>query len=137
MAESDIYGPMMIAASRVGSRLFRNQVGLAVHREADGRERKVRTGLATGSADLIGWTPLLILPEHVGRTLAVFTSVEAKPPGWKPPRAWADDDQAKWMAAVRAGGGFAGVARSIEEELEILRGGPGCVNDQLGLAFER
>lgn len=75
------------AASRFGSRLWRNNVGAMY----DENRRLVRYGLANESkqmssvvksGDLIGITPVLILPGHVGMTLGIFTSIEVKKTGW-------------------------------------------------------
>jgi hypothetical protein len=39
----------------------------------------VRYGIANpGGSDLIGYLPVIITAEHVGRTLAVFVAIEAK-----------------------------------------------------------
>ncbi len=59
MTENDIMHAVQLEASKLGARLFRNNVGLFT--TLDGR--KVRTGLCTGSSDLIGW--------YKGRFLAV------------------------------------------------------------------
>lgn len=40
--------------------------------------RPLHAGLIKGSSDNIGWTPVLITPEMVGKTVALFTAVENK-----------------------------------------------------------
>ena len=132
-SETDIQGEIMIAASRMGARLLRNQVSLAFasnrHKvlragenyRATGGEallfdhRKVSTGLGKGSPDLIGWTPITITPDMVGKTLAVFTGVEAKRPGQKP-----RPEQQKWIDLIIGQGGISGVATSPEDLEHIL-----------------
>lgn len=84
-------------------RLFRNNTG--VLRDATGRA--VRFGLHPGSGDLIGWRSIVITPEHVGQTLAVFASIEVKSNTGR-----AREDQLTWAAAVAGAGGLAGIARN-------------------------
>jgi len=57
----------------------------------------------------------------VGRTLAVFTSVEAKLPPWHPTPAWERSEQGLWLKAVRAAGGIACVATTPAECAAGLR----------------
>lgn len=60
------------------------------------------------SSDLIGITPMLILPHHVGRTIGVFTAIEAKREGWV---YYENDDhtqhQLKYMTGISQRGGIA------------------------------
>ncbi len=113
MAESSIQAEVRLLASQRGWRLFRNNCGVLPDRNG----RPVRFGLANdsaklnrdiASADLIGIRPVLILPEHVGRTLGVFASVECKHPDWKPT---ASDEryaaQCRWRDLVLSLGGYA------------------------------
>lgn len=109
MRESLIQNRIRIALSELGSRLFRNNVGLA--ETADGR--KIRFGLCKGSSDLIGWTPVVITEEMIGQTLAVFTAVEVKTPKGR-----VSLDQQRFIDAVLDAGGIATVARSAEEAVE-------------------
>jgi hypothetical protein len=92
-------------------RLLRNNVGML----QDITGQRVRFGLAVGSGDLIGWKTVLVTPDMVGCRLAVFTSIEVKSPTG-PVR----PEQKKWIAAVQEAGGFAGVARTVEEARQIL-----------------
>ena len=78
--------------------------------------RPFSTGLPTGFSDLFGWTPTLITPQHVGLQLAVFTAVECKAPKRGP-----SESQGKFLAAVERAGGYAGVARSPDDALQIIR----------------
>jgi len=91
--------------------LFRNNTGTL--KDANGRP--VSFGLCKGSADLIGWTSRTITPEMVGQQVAVFTSIEVKTPTGR-----IRPEQQRWLNAVQAAGGIAGVARSIEEAMDLL-----------------
>lgn len=106
MTETNILRRIRIAASKLGARLFRNNVGVAIY--PDGR--RVRYGLAPGSSDLIGWTPITVTPEHVGQTLAVFTAVEVKGP-----RGQVAAKQQNFVGQVNAAGGLGIIAYSAED----------------------
>lgn len=94
------------------ARLFRNQVGSLPDPRTG---RLVTFGLARGSADLIGWRTVTITPDMVGQQVAVFTSIEVKTPtGRLAPL------QASWLNAVKGSGGFAGIARSVPDALQIV-----------------
>jgi len=97
--ESDLYGPILLALSRAGARVFRNNVGQARY-----KNHVVRYGLAPGSSDLIGWTP-------DGRFLAL--EVKTK-------RGRLTEQQAAFLDAVRAAGGVAACVRSPEEALAAI-----------------
>lgn len=119
------------------SRLFRLNTGRGyvsqlgpkgVHRLKDGSihieaPRPIALGFGLmsgepvkGACDLPGWTEIVITPEMVGRTMPVFTSIEAKATeGGR-----VSPDQKNWMAQVQGAGGIAGVARSPEEALQIV-----------------
>lgn len=112
MPESSIVTDIRIAATRLGARLFRNNCGVA----RDARSgRPVRFGLCPGSHDLIGWTPVTIRPEHVGRTFAVFTGVEVKAG-----RTATTDKQHAFHAAVARAGGISIVARSESDYRDAM-----------------
>lgn len=138
MTETSLYGPLQVAASRIGARLFRNHVGVAKHEDADGTVRVVRTGLCPGSSDLIGWTPVVVTPEMVGRTVAVFTALEGKRPDPAPGArtrrrrrgARLSEGQGGFLRAVEAAGGVAGVFRSVAEGVALLRGGVAGVQQE-------
>ena len=112
MSETPIMQRIRLALSRMGSRMFRNQVG--TYQLIDGRW--LSSGLCTGSSDLIGWTPTMITADMVGRTVAVFTAVEVKAF-----RGRARKEQNHFMDAVVNAGGIAGLARSEADAVDIIR----------------
>ena len=89
-----------------GIRVFRNNVGAI--KAPDGRV--IRYGLATGSADLIGWQTVMITPEMIGQRFARFLSVEVKAPKGR-----LTHEQETWRAAVLRAGGIPIVARSVDD----------------------
>ena len=109
MTEAALLRAIRLEAPKLGCVLMRNNTGMLT----DVRGNKVRFGLAVGSSDLIGWT-------NVNPTVsdATFTAIEVKLPGKKPTR-----EQAAFLAAVKAAGGIAGVAHSLEEFSQIIAGG--------------
>lgn len=125
MSETATKSEIMLAVGRE-SRLFKNPVGngwmgKVIAEKGDtvtlAGARRVAYGLNVGSSDLVGWTSLLITPDHVGRILAIFSAIEVKKPGGRHP---VTDEQEKFLAAVRRAGGFAGIARSPEQARLIL-----------------
>jgi hypothetical protein len=135
-SESNVQRAIWLAMGRV-SRLFRLNTGRGyvsqlgpkgVHRLKDGSihieaPRPIALGFGLmsgepvkGACDLPGWTEIVITPEMVGRTVPVFTSIEAKATeGGR-----VSPDQKNWMNQVQGAGGIAGVARSPEEALQIV-----------------
>ena len=105
MTETALLQRLLIRASELGWRLFRNQVGK--YQLADGRW--ISSGLV-GSSDLIGWMPHRITPADVGRTFAVFVAVEAKVG-----RRALTEAQVNFLRAVRDAGGLALTARSVDD----------------------
>ena len=125
-SEAAIQADIRLAAAKRGDLvLWRNNNGaqLIYPEDKDGNPqyhlepRMVRWGLGNDSskqnkrmksADLIGILRHKVRHEDVGRTLAVFTSVEVKKPGWKHSDASERDRaQAAWAATVAAMGGVA------------------------------
>lgn len=92
-------------------RLFRNQVG--TYKLPDGRW--ITSGLAKGSADLIGWQTVEITPDMVGMKLAVFLSVEVKSGSGK-----IRPEQENWKAQVEKAGGIAAICRTVIEAKKAL-----------------
>ena len=120
MRERDIKAAILREfGSWPGLRLFNNPVGEAwMGRSAfqpSGEvviqhPRKVRFGLAPGSADLIGFYTLVITPEMVGRCMAQFLAVETKGP-----RGRTTLEQANFLRVVNQSGGMAILARGVED----------------------
>jgi hypothetical protein len=93
-------------------RLWRNNVGAL----RDERGRLVTYGLCKGSSDLIGLRQVLIGPEHLGQTLAVFSAIEVKAPKGR-----LREEQRSFLELVERFGGYSGVATSLEEAARVLR----------------
>lgn len=120
---------LLAIGSLPSTRLFRNNVGLGWVGEAtrmpEGKvlirnARPLHAGLVKGSGDLIGWTTRLITARDVGKRVAIFTALESKDGTGRP-----DTDQAKFIAAVVAAGGIAGVVRCEEDAQALLDAAPG------------
>jgi hypothetical protein len=110
-SEAYIQQQTRLALARAGSVMHRNNVGQYTDQKTG---RPIRYGLCVGSSDLIGWTPVTITLDMVGRTLAVFTAVEVKTPNGRP-----TEPQLNFIAQVTKAGGFAGIARSPGEAVAI------------------
>lgn len=100
MKESDIQRLIMLALSEAGCLIFRNNVGTLKNSAGI----PIKFGLCVGSSDLIGLTP-------TGK----FLAVEIKTSTGK-----ATPEQLRFIEAVRARGGIAGIARSPAEALALL-----------------
>lgn len=117
----------MLAASRAGSTVFRQNVGTGwtgdSFRSPKGvfieNPRPLHAGLCKGSSDLIGWTPVTITEDMVGSTVAVFTALEIKGPSGK-----LTSEQAHFLAQVHRAGGIAEVVRDPDKVPEIIRRRP-------------
>lgn len=129
-AETPLMRELQIEASRLGARLFRQNSGMAwigkARRIARAMSVPVKPGDVviqaarpfhagiTGMSDLGGWVPVVVTPEMVGSTVAVYAQVEVKDGARTTP------EQLKWIAAVAKAGGLAGVARNISDLRSIL-----------------
>lgn len=125
MLEADFMRRCMKRATDLGARLFRVNVGVAwtgdVSKNRDGsitirNPRPFKSGVP-GMSDLIGWAPVVVTPDMVGKTVAVYLAVETKSA-----RGRASDEQKSFIAAVHNAGGRAGVARTDEDLSSILCG---------------
>lgn len=123
---------IMLGVSKLGKKIFRNNVGKCwigrstvikkrttmalepgdvVVRQA----RRFNAGLCKGSSDLIGWEKIIITEEMVGQSIARFIALEVKG------SAGAEtEDQSLFLSAVRADGGVGAVVRSLEDALDSL-----------------
>jgi hypothetical protein len=111
MTETNLMKSIMAAISKPGTRVFRNNCG--AYKDATGRF--IRYGVANpGGADLIGWRSITITPDMVGKPVAVFTAVEVKGPKTR-----ISPEQQNFIDRVRSAGGLAGIARSVEDAMQI------------------
>ena len=129
MIEKDVERTLILHASQCGATVFKNEVGAAWQGEIIKSGtiipqkiilkncRRVTYGLCTGSSDLIGWTPITITPEMVGKKLAVFTAIEVKLD--KQGKYKATKEQKQFINVVRNNGGYAGVA-DCKKDLEDI-----------------
>ena len=113
--EAAVSVQVRLEASRLGLRLWRNNVGAGYMQDGS----FLRWGLANDSAavnarlksaDLIGIRPVLITPQMVGAVLGQFVSREVKASNWR----WRGTDreqaQMAWAELVNSLGGDAAFA---------------------------
>jgi hypothetical protein len=126
--EGTVLATVLIEATQKGWRLFRNSVGLAwAGRAAQGKNaegarvaileapRRIAYGLAVGSSDLVGWRPVVITPDMVGKTIAQFVSVECKTKAYGK----TTPEQDTWMDNVAQAGGAAFLAREESDGVRL------------------
>jgi hypothetical protein len=114
VSEAAIQQQIRLALSRAGVVAFRNNIGAYMDPKTG---RPVQYGVCNpGGSDLIGWTPVKITPDMVGKTVAVFTAVEVKTPTGKP-----TEHQLNFITQVLRAGGFAGIARSPGDAVAITQ----------------
>ena len=127
MRESSVQADIMRRLCVGAVRLFRNNIGTfwtgKPVRHPDGSvtlhgARVVVCGLTPGSSDLVGWRSVVVTPEMVGTTVAVFVSLEIKSATGR-----LSPEQANWLRVVSEAGGLAGVARSVEDAERVLTPG--------------
>lgn len=99
MKEADVLKRVMIEASKLGFRVFRNHTGGIYAKDGTFH----RFGLCVGGSDLIGWTPC-------GR----FAALEVKRPGGR-----TSAEQINFIEQVRKSGGF-GVIIDNEKNLKEM-----------------
>lgn len=130
--ETAVQNSGLIAASKQGAKLFRNQVGAGwvcppnrtKKYTKNGKRyvlledpRWMEYGFPTGSGDVQGLLPVVITADMVGRTFARYVNAEAKTEDGKPGKG-----QREWHDFIWANGGLSGFYRSDEDMLRILRG---------------
>lgn len=108
---------IMLALSEAGCTVWRNEtagawVGKVIHKAGDqvtlSGARMMPFGLCVGSSDIIGITPS-------GKFLAIEVKTKSK-------SSKASDEQLLFKTAVLNSGGVAGIARSPEDALNIIKG---------------
>ena len=129
--ESTVIANVRILTSKIGWRLFRNSVGMAWQGRITEDQniidpksqrpvyvieltdaRRVNYGLVKGSSDLIGWRPLVITADMVGKTIAQFVAVDCKTKAYKK----VTEEQENWLNQVQKSGGYAALAREKKNE---------------------
>lgn len=78
--------------------------------------RRFNTGLPAGFSDLLCIVPVTITPDMVGKTIAVPGFIEVKSPTGK-----LRPEQFNFLDRMKQLGARAGVARSPEDAIQILR----------------
>jgi hypothetical protein len=132
MTETTLLHRLLLAFTRTGTRVFRNQVGMGwqgkvfhitTHMSvqvAPGdvvikHARPLRSGLCPGSSDCIGWKTVEITPQLVGQRIAAFVAVEVKTD-----RGRLSEEQQNFLRAVRDAGGIAIEARNVNDAVTDL-----------------
>lgn len=121
MSESAVLRLLLLHASELGARLFRNPRGVERIAQKDCRScqrfgRVLTYGLHNGAPDLVGWMPHIVTAEDVGRTLAVFVGIEAK----RESGGTVSEDQRRFLFALEQAGAIQGVCRSVADLAEVL-----------------
>ena len=124
MSEGDLSKLIQLEALKYKCKLMRNNAGSMT----DKTGRVVRYGLGNvskklwdnwKSSDLIGYTQVVITPDMVGRTVAVFTAVEVKLPS--SPKDVRYKAQEKFIQQVQADGGIGSIIKSVDELKEMFK----------------
>ena len=111
--ETKLQRQIMLALSAMGCTVWRNEtagawVGKTIHKDGKtvtlANARLVRFGLCVGSSDLIGITKR-----------GLFFAIEVKTSKGK-----ATKEQINFINHVLAQGGLAGIARSVDDAIEII-----------------
>ena len=114
--ETKLQNRILLALSDEGCTVWRNEtagvwLGKVIHKASDQvtltNARMFTAGLCVGSSDIIGIAP-------GGRFLAIEVKTETGRP---------TQGQRRFIEAVRRAGGIAGIARSVEDALELIRRG--------------
>ena len=127
MSEQKIIKQLLIKASQLGHRLFRNNTakGWAGRAKKFTRHQVVNVepgdvivkrgfpieaGLIKGSSDLIGWTNVKITQDMIGKTLPVFTAPEVKYGSTRVTK-----DQEIFIDNINKNNGLAFIVRDVED----------------------
>lgn len=113
-SEAKIQRDIQLTMAESGVLIFRNNCGQ--YRAESGAV--VRFGIGNpGGSDLIGITRVTITHDMVGQTIGVFTAIEVKTDRGRP-----TENQIKFIETIRKMGGYAGVARSSDDAVKIIKG---------------
>lgn len=121
MSERKLTDEILLAASKVGARLFRQNTGVGwvgkIIKKTSStitleHPRPLHAGLCVGSSDIIGILPRVITQEDVGKTVGVFVATEIKQVNGH-----LSVEQERFLAMVRLCGGIAVTARCVDDLL--------------------
>lgn len=117
-------------ATKLGARLFRQNSGMGWIGKARVFKARLQIWVNPGDvlipkarpfhagfeglSDLGGWVPVVITPEMVGQTVAVYLQAEVKDLGR------VSEAQLNWIDAVNRAGGIAGVVRTHDDLSALL-----------------
>ena len=114
LSENEVKSQVVDALEKSGATIYRNNIGCAKM-----GKRFIRYGVGgSGGSDLIGFVPVTVTPDMVGKRLAVFLAVETK----REKGGAKTEAQEAFIENIRAFGGLAGFARCWADALSILRG---------------
>ena len=106
--ETDVQNLIVLSVQRLGTTMFRNNVGAAeMINKNTGKKYVVKFGLCEGSSDLIGITPIKITQGMVGKKIGVFTAIEVKKDVNKKYDKHRMETQKRFIDFVNGKGGFA------------------------------
>jgi len=108
--EAYVQNKIRLAVGSGDVRLFRNNTGALM----DQNGRLVKFGLCKGSSDLIGFRSITITQDMVGSKVAIFSAIEVKDKGKTTVH------QKNFLNIINNSGGYAGVARNIDDAKQIL-----------------
>lgn len=110
MKETNIQNISLIAASQIGSMLWRNQSGVFYTRSG----QTVRVG-TPGTPDSLGVVPVKITPEMVGQTIGIAVACE-----FKAKKGRQSDDQKRWQRNFEERGGKYALIREPDQIVEFI-----------------
>lgn len=124
--EKSIQESIQIQSSKLSHRLFINSSGAF----QDSTGRLVRFGLGNiskksndeyKSSDLIGFMPVIITKEMVGKKVAIFIAAEVKKSSWKYMSTDREVAQKKFLDVVNINGGLGIFVNSVDSYIKQAR----------------
>lgn len=122
VSEKTILNKLQLLASKVGGRLFRNNVGMAWAGQVKRinpttvlitNAVPIKYGLANSSGDLVGGLPVVITNDMVGKKVFVFTNYEVKMNTTR-----TTEEQTNFHNMVISLGGISIIERFTSDEIE-------------------
>ena len=126
MNEHDLQSVVRVALAHEGT-FFRANVGSGwtgekIIKQLNGdvlikQARPFSGGMVVGFPDIFGAVPVTITPDMVGQTVAIFAGIEIKTPTGR-----VRPEQQNFIEFIAKQGCRVGVARSVEQAVNIARG---------------